>query len=472
MPRKSATQWEFGELFAPTDLRQVMTVSELTTRVRSTLEKQIGSPWVRGEVTNLRQQSSGHLYFTLKDAGSQLNCVFFRGGPAAMRRLVENGRQLLLHGDLTVYEPRGQYQLIVREAELEGAGALQVAFEKLKAKLDAEGLFDPARKRVVPAFPRRIGIVTSPTGAALRDVLHVIQRRYAGLEIVLVPVRVQGDGAGAEIAGAIERLNRWSSEGPDRELDLILVTRGGGSMEDLWAFNEECVARAIAASTLPVVSAVGHEIDFTISDFVADLRAATPSAAAEILTQSASQAREVVAGQVARMRRCVGEALDRRGERFEHLLGWLRRAHPRRRLEQQLQYLDDLRDRLRERAVGEVWERGRDARQWIERLVRVRPSRWIGQRREQLTTLMEALPPLVRRQLRDKTARLQRAESALRLLSPEQTLARGYSITTDARTGRIVRKVEDAAPGQRLRTRVSDGEFESDVLGAQPGRDQ
>ena len=261
-----------------------------------------------GEVTNLRAQSSGHMYFTLKDAGAQLSCVLFSREEVLHRSVLADGQKVLLQGDVTVYEARGQYQLIVRAVELQGVGALQIAFEKLKQKLAAEGLFAPERKRPLPKYPQRIGLVTSPTGAAIRDVLHVVQRRNPGLEIILAPCRVQGEGAAEEIAAAIRLLNEFNvglrASGLKRRiqgwkpvptLDLILVTRGGGSLEDLWAFNEEVVARAIFESAIPVVSAVGHEIDFTISDFVADVRAATPSAAAEIITEGVFASRQFVA---------------------------------------------------------------------------------------------------------------------------------------------------------------------------------
>ncbi|MCL4785482.1 MAG: exodeoxyribonuclease VII large subunit, partial [Verrucomicrobia bacterium] len=258
MPRESKSQWDFGELFPPEQTRRVWSVSELTEQVRRVLERQVGQVWVTGEVTNLRAQSSGHIYFTLKDAGAQVSCVLFRGAPVSHRELLADGQKVLLQGEITVYEARGQYQLIVRAVELQGVGALQVAFEKLKQKLAAEGLCATERKRPLPEFPRRIGLVTSPTGAAIRDVLHVVRRRNPGLEILLAPCRVQGEGAAAEVAEAIRLLNTWAASPTSRGgLDVILVTRGGGSLEDLWAFNEEVVARAIFESVVPGGSAVG-----------------------------------------------------------------------------------------------------------------------------------------------------------------------------------------------------------------------
>ena len=307
MPKPFKSQWEFGELFPPEQLRKVLSVTELTWQIKRLLEEKVGEVWVTGEVTNLRSQSSGHIYFTLKDADAQLSCVLFRGEPQVDRSLLQDGRKVTLRGEVTVYEPRGQYQLRVTKVELQGIGALQVAFEKLKQKLKAEGLFATERKRPLPRYPQRIGLVTSPTGAAIRDVLHVVERRNPSLEIILAPCRVQGEGAAMEIAQAIRLLNEFDAAQSaigDRRLaiDLILVTRGGGSLEDLWAFNEEVVARAIFESALPVVSAVGHEIDFTISDFVADLRAATPSAAAEIITEGVFASCQFVSEAAARIR--------------------------------------------------------------------------------------------------------------------------------------------------------------------------
>ncbi|MDW8309817.1 MAG: exodeoxyribonuclease VII large subunit, partial [Verrucomicrobiales bacterium] len=265
MGRQVKSQWDFGELFPPETARRVLTVSELTAQIRRLLEQHVGQVWVSGEVSNLRAQASGHVYFTLKDAGAQLNCVLFRNEPVAHRELLADGQKLLVQGDLTVYEARGQYQLVVRALELQGVGTLQLDFERLKQKLAAEGLFAPERKRPLPKIPRRIGLVTSPTGAAIRDVLHVIRRRNPALEIIFVPCRVQGEGAAGEIAAAIRLLNEWAGSGPPeaRALDVILLTRGGGSLEDLWAFNEEIVVRAIRACPIPIVTGIGHESDFT-----------------------------------------------------------------------------------------------------------------------------------------------------------------------------------------------------------------
>jgi exodeoxyribonuclease VII large subunit len=460
MSKQPKSQWDFGELFPTEQTRKILSVSELTAQVKRLLEKQIGQVWVTGEVTNLRAQSSGHMYFTLKDAAAQLSCVLFRGESIAHRELLQDGQKVLLQGDVTVYEARGQYQLIVRAVELQGVGALQIAFEKLKQKLAGEGLFAPERKRPLPKYPQRIGLVTSPTGAAIRDVLHVVQRRNPGLEIILAPCRVQGEGAAEEIAAAIKLLNEFSEGGvprrpdletqrelgsrgarPSERLDLILITRGGGSLEDLWAFNEEVVARAIFESVIPVVSAVGHEIDFTISDFVADVRAATPSAAAEIITEGVFASRQLVADLTQRMAR----------------------AHPRRRLNELLQRLDDLQAGLLRCTRQGTKERQVAWQNLATRLLRVRPAQLLKQRRESLVVNQRRLRELAHVCLRDWKNRFDATEARLRLLGPEQVLARGYSITMDAASGKVIRRARDVSSGQHLRTRVKEGEISSRV---------
>ena len=452
MSKPAKSQWDFGELFSPEETRKVLSVGELTQTVRALLEKKIGSVWVSGEITNLRAQgSSGHIYFTLKDAAAQLSCVLFSREKVSQRDLLADGQKVLLQGEVTVYEARGQYQMIVRAVELQGVGALQVAFEKLKQKLAVEGLFAAERKRPLPRFAQRIGLVTSPTGAAIRDVLHVIQRRNPGLEIILAPCRVQGEGAAREIAAAIRLLNEFNScssgrqfapsEGQRRltsaatEIDLILITRGGGSLEDLWAFNEESVARAIFESQLPVVSAVGHEIDFTIADFVADFRAATPSAAAEIITEGFFASREFVANAPALLQRAARRKVDREIENFDSLAGRLARLHPRRKLDDSLQRLDDLQTSLLRGLKTAARSRGLVLENLAGRFLRAKPSLAVKARREAL------------RQLRKR----------LNSLGPEQVLARGYSITTDATTGKVLRDAAKVKAGQKLNTRLAKG---------------
>ncbi len=471
MAKNVKSQWDFGELFPAEAIRRVLTVSELTATVRRILEKEIGLIWVTGEISNCRAQSSGHVYFTLKDADAQLNCVVFRGEAAAQRELLQDGQKVILQGELTVYEPRGQYQLRVLSVELRGVGALQLAFEKLKQKLQAERLFAPERKRPLPRYPQRLGLVTSPTGAAIRDVLHVIERRQPGLEIVLAPCRVQGQGAAEEIAAAIRLLNDWSAAAApappgglaasQRKLDLILVTRGGGSLEDLWAFNEEPVARAIFESTTPVISAVGHEIDFTISDFVADARGATPSAAAEIITEGAFSSRAFVADSAQYLGKLLRQRLGQEEDAARQLAQRLARVHPRRLLNEQLQVLDDLQTSL-VRCVRSGLRQQRTAwRTLQERLFRLRPSLLVLPRRQSLRDLARRLRERTRLQCKEARNVLVGFESRLRLLSPENALGRGYSITMDARSGKIIRAARAVRAGQRLRTKLESGEITS-----------
>lgn len=464
MPRKSSNQWEFGELFSPQDTRRVVTVAQLTGNIRKLLENQIGTLWVSGEVTNLRVQASGHAYFSLKDPEAQLSCVLFRGVSFAGRSLLDNGAKVVAHGDLTVYEPRGQYQLVVRELEFQGAGALQLAFEKLKRELDAKGYFANERKRTLPRFLTRIGIATSASGAALRDVIHVVQRRHPGLQILLAPCRVQGDGAASEIADAIELLNQWSAhQKPGDGLDAILVTRGGGSLEDLWAFNELAVAEAIFRSAVPVVSAVGHEIDFTISDFVADARAATPSAAAEILTEGVYSARLTASDLFREMstivRRSINDAVDELDVTDQRL----RRCEPTRMLHDRMQQVDELSIRIGRIALAGLRTAEVDRVNLHQRLLRVRPSEQLAERNGQISNLVESLQQLAGFQFKEMLHRTNRVCDRLRLLSPEQTLARGYSITVDA-AGRLLRSIDALKIGDQIETRLARGAVVSEVI--------
>ena len=385
-----------------------------------------------------------------------------------------------------MYEPRGQYQLRVLSVELQGIGALQAAFEALKQKLNAAGLFAPERKRPIPRYPQRIGIVTSPTGAAIRDILHVIQRRHPGLEMILAPCSVQGQGAAHEIASGIRLLNEWActpsqeekkwleqeivealgirtDRGRRPKLDLILLTRGGGSLEDLWAFNEEIVARSIFESALPVVSAVGHEIDFTISDFVADLRAATPSAAAELITEGPFASRQFVSEAPERLIVLLCQHLEAEKENLEQFKQRLSRVHPRRRFNEHLQRLDDLRMSL----LRGMKFRSRDRRgTWHalqQRLMRLRPSQILGQRREVVAQLQKRLPERTLFSLKRLQERCSNAQARLRLLSPNNILERGYSITSDASTGKVIRSAVEVGFGQKLRTLLGKGAIHSVV---------
>ena len=453
-------QWDFGELFPKEETRRVFSVSELTKKVKRQLEEGLGQVWVEGEITNLRRQSSGHIYFSIKDDSTQLNCVLFRSTRVPQKETIEDGQKVILQGGLTVYEARGQYQLIVKTVELQGVGALQVEFERLKASLNEEGLFDAARKRKLPSISERIGIVTSLSGAALRDILHVVQRRQPSLEIVLVDSRVQGEGAEAEIIKGIEWLNRWARSEP---LDLILITRGGGSIEDLWTFNEESLARSIFSSVVPVVSAVGHEIDYTISDFVADFRAATPSAAAEIITSGGVMIQEKLVSITERLKRVAIRRCRYISKEVEANVERMARCHPRRQLQQRMQRVDELYDDLIR--GGREFFKQQDVRlsNLTDRLVRVRPSKILKDRRKELEQQKRQICDITKGRMGQLRRDIEALNDRLRLLDPKNIVSRGYSITTDAKTGRILRSVKKTHSGQIIITQMSDGDIESTI---------
>src|SRR6266508_4486708 len=416
---------------------KVFTVSELTRSIRGTLETKFGAVWVQGEISNYKLHPSGHQYFTLKDQRAQISCVIWHDTMLPPRQPLVDGTRVQVYGIVSVYETRGQYQLSVQILQPRGVGLLQAKFEALKRKLQAEGLFAPERKRSLPKFPRRIGIVTSPSGAAIRDVLNVLQRRAPWLQILINPVRVQGAGAAQEIAVAIRELSLPNDA--FAPLDLIVVTRGGGSIEDLWEFNEEIVARAIFHSTLPVVSAVGHEIDFTICDFVADLRAPTPSAAAELIVPDIIDLQRRLDG-------CT-RALSRQ------LLSRVRDAQQR---------LDHARETLQRCLAHKVDSYKRNLAHITRALQARNPARELMMRRNRFADLHRRLVGCPARLLENARHRFERIEGILRVLGPDATLRRGYSITMNER-GKIIRTVAAVRPKMKIRTRVSDGEFSSEI---------
>lgn len=442
----------------------VFSVSELTRSVREVLEATVGVVWVEGEVSNLRKQASGHQYFTLKDAGSQLPCVLF-ARPGMWRKSVPlaDGMQVQVRGAMTVYEARGQYQMNVQLVQAGGAGLLQAKFEALKRKLDAEGLFDPARKRALPKWPATIAIVTSPTGAALRDMLNILARRAPWLRVIVSPVRVQGGGAAAEIAAAVAELNRAEALGlPVAE--VIVVARGGGSAEDLWEFNDEALARVIAASMIPVVSAVGHEIDFTIADFAADLRAPTPSAAAELVAPETGELLRRIAQLGAQMRRCASVGVERQKSRVAVLARGPLFGEPRQRLDEAAQRLDAATEALAWTARQRLSLSRQRAADRLATLRLHRPDQLIAFRRQALAAMRRQLAECTRQRVLDRRSRLERAAGMLRLLAPETVLQRGFSITTLA-DGTVIESAASLQPGQRICTRLKDGSVESTVNG-------
>ena len=414
---------------------KVLTVSELTRSIRGTLETKFGAVWVQGEVSNYKAHPNGHQYFTLKDARAQIACVIWRDTMAPLRQPLVDGARIQVLGTVSVFEARGQYQISVQIVQPRGLGMLQMKFEALKRKLEAEGLFDPARKRALPKFPKRIGIVTSPSGAAIRDMLNVLRRRAPTLSILINPVRVQGSGAAQEIAVAIRELATPNEN--FAPVDLIVITRGGGSMEDLWEFNEEIVARTIASVEVPVVSAVGHEIDFTICDFVADLRASTPSAAAELIVPD-----------IVDLRRQLDASARGLGR---ELLNRLRDAQQR---------LDHARETLRRCILYKIDNYRRGLSHSLATLQARSPLRELMLRRNRFGDLERRFVDLPARALENARHRFQRIEGILRVLGPEATLRRGYSITRNER-GELIRSVAVVRPKMKLLTRVSDGEFES-----------
>ena len=444
--------------------RAVLTVSELSARLRGVLEERFPAVWVEGEISNFRAFTSGHAYFTLKDEGAQVRCVLFRNRLRRIRFEPGDGQHVLAFGGLEVYAQRGEYQLVVELLEPRGLGALQLAFAQLKERLATEGLFEAARKRPIPRFPRKIGIVTSPTGAAIRDMLRVIGRRFGEIHIVLAPSRVQGEGAAQEIAQGVRELNALGG------VDVIIVGRGGGSLEDLWAFNDERLARTIAASKVPVVSAVGHEVDFTIADFVADLRAPTPSAAAELVVREKQIVADAVADLARRLHRAAERVVGLRRDRLEALRRRRVLADPARPLRDLDRRVDDALVRLT-RAAGAVVRRAAHRVELATRGLRTAsPVARAAADRRRLGDLHGRLDRAAARALDRSRHRLGAATGRLDSLSPLAVLSRGYSLTRTP-DGRIVRRAGDVRAGDDVRVLLHEGGLECRVT-ATTGEDE
>jgi len=436
--------------------RKIWSVSELTTRIRELLEKQFRDIWVEGEISNCREAQSGHLYFTLKDARSQVRCVCFKNQHRMLKFRPEDGLHVTVRGSVGVYEPRGEYQIYVEHIEPVGLGALQLAFEQLKKRLESEGLFDPARKKPLPMLPRRIGLITSPRGAAVRDVLRVLRRRFPNVHVLLFPVRVQGEGAAEEIVTAVKFFNR------KQLADVLILARGGGSLEDLWAFNEEIVARAIAASSIPVVSGVGHETDFTIADFVADVRASTPSAAAEIVVRTRQE-----------FDRHLKQVLEQMTQRVRYLLLEYRHrlqelgAHPgflrlRDLVRDYRQLTDELTNRLGLALQSQLERARRRFTVAQTRIVSFDLRGRIAAFRMRLEQRAGDLWVRAERMLVAKRQRLERLMVQLNERSPLRVLERGYAIVYDA-AGNVVRAAAQVATGDEIRVQVARGRIRAEV---------
>jgi exodeoxyribonuclease VII large subunit len=438
--------------------RDIYTVARLNAEARMLLESGLPPLWVEGEVSNFSTPSSGHWYFTLKDRDAQIRCAMFRSANNRVRFRPRDGQHVLVRGRVSLYEPRGDYQLIAELMEDAGEGALKREFEKLKEKLAAEGLFDAALKRPLPSMPRRIAVVTSPTGAAVRDVLHILARRFPPAAVLVVPTPVQGAAATPSIVAALQ------TAASIQDVDVIVLARGGGSIEDLWCFNDERVARAIRASRVPVVSGVGHEIDFTIADFAADVRAPTPSGAAELVVPDRRALLSTLSAAFARIRHAMLQTLGRAEERCAALAHRLDRAHPGNRLRQQAQRLDELEMRLK-RAAGLKLARSEERFEALrQRLARLHPDNRLEQQARQLAELERRLKRATELMLARVEQRLKLAQRGLDAISPLATLERGYAIVTGP-DGRALQDAADVKPGDAIEARLRRGVLRATVTG-------
>ena len=430
--------------------RRIWTVRELVTAVRTHIEREYSDAWVEGEISNFRAHDSGHLYFTLKDQNSQIRIVMFRSSARLLRFRPEDGMQVVVRGRVTIYEDRGELQISAEYLEPKGAGALQIAFEQLKAKLEAEGLFDTARKKPIPTLPRRIGIVTSPQAAALRDILNILHRRHHTANILIFPAQVQGEAAPLEVSAGVRYFNKA------RTVDVIIVARGGGSAEDLAAFNHEALARAIAESHIPIISAVGHETDFTILDFVADLRAPTPSAAAELVIRSREEIEEQAEGLHQRLARAMRYRLLMGRQALTELAQHGTFARMMEAIHQRQQKLDDLLYRL-ERAERQKLEQHR--RRWEMAAAAVRHydvRRRLAGIRQELAARVAALAAAMKTRLLERKSRLDQLAGQIEALSPVAILERGYALVFDS-SGKLLKDAVRVKAGDEISARLAHG---------------
>lgn len=439
--------------------RDIYSISRLNSELRQVLEGSFPLLWVEGEISNLSTPRSGHLYFSLKDSHAQIRCAMFRNRRNLLRFQPGNGDQVLVRARIALYEPRGDCQLIIEHMEPAGVGSLRQAFEQLKARLQAEGLFDSEHKRPLPLYPKRIGVISSPSGAAVRDILHVLQRRYPVTEVIIYPAAVQGSAAAEELRQALElALSR-------KETDVLIIGRGGGSEEDLAVFNDEQLARAIAGSDIPVISAVGHETDFTIADFVADRRAPTPSAAAELATPDGEALARHCQQLESRLRQqCLRRLGDAR-DALQQLRERLRRASPQIRLYQQQQRLDELQLRLSRSMQQALQQRRRELRHWLDRLQGQHPQRGLSTLRARIVQLDRHLRTAIDRSIKYRGERLQSLMREMHAVSPLATLERGYSIVFRADNGELVRDPGQVVAGDELHIRLAAGEIRAVTIG-------
>ena len=438
------------------ETRKVYSVSTLNREARQLVEDHFGTVWVEGEISNLARPSSGHLYWSMKDENSQLRCAMFRQKNRVLKFSPKNGQQILARGRLGIYEARGEFQLVVDYLEEAGEGLLRRRFEELKNKLALEGLFDVERKRALPRLPRKIGVITSPSGAAVRDVLSVLARRFPAIPVLVYPTAVQGDGASDEIASALGLANQR------RECDLLILTRGGGSLEDLWSFNEEVVARAIAAINIPVIVGVGHEIDFTIADFVADVRAPTPSGAAELAVPDKSQWFDTLINISNRLSRTINQNLSNTRRLLDSIEHRMSRSHPGVQLGQSSQRLDEMETRLRLSLERSLTKSGSLLAQLNANLLGATPRHLITSLRERLKFNEKNLASEIQKVLQLRNNHLMLTKRALLSVSPLATLERGYAIVTDS-DGNLIKDATTALPGASIDLQLASGELSAIV---------
>ena len=444
-----------SDLFEKTPAEKAITVSDLNRRAKVLLEQGLARLWVEGEISNIARPASGHIYFSLKDAGAQVRAAFFRQRQRGPTIRFKDGDHVLVFGKVSLYEARGDYQLIVEQIEPAGEGALKREFDRLKRKLAAEGLFDEDRKQALPPLPYRIGVVTSPSGAAIRDILTVLKRRFPAIPVMIYPAAVQGDAAPGELIAAIEAANERA------DCDVLIVGRGGGSLEDLWAFNDEKLARCIAASDIPIVSAVGHEVDFTIADFVADVRAPTPSGAAELVVPDAAEWLREFQVYESRIRRLGQRAVEDLAQRLDWLTRHLLQQSPQKTVARQAQTLSELRARLTGALRSTLADTRSRAQQLDSRLYRQSPALRIEKMTSRVQHASDGLRSRMQRLLEQRRHRLGLGARALDAVSPLATLERGYAIVSDAATGKVL--TDASAAGERIEARLATGRLRATV---------
>jgi exodeoxyribonuclease VII, large subunit len=441
------------------DQPRIYSIKDINRYIRMKLESDalLGDVWLRGEISNFTHHSSGHMYFTLKDKDSRLKCIMFASHNQRLPFIPREGAKVMARGNVSVYERDGNYQFYVTAMQPDGIGSLYLAFEQLKSKLETEGLFAESRKRPIPRFPRAIGVITSPTGAAVRDIITTLQRRYPSIPIFVSPVLVQGTQAAPSIVKAIESMNRFG------EVDVLIVGRGGGSLEELWAFNEEPVARSIATSQIPVISAVGHETDFTIADFVADLRAATPTAAAELAVPHVAELEQQLARNRQRLEQSLRMMVQGRKEQLQRVRRSPFFVHPRKYLLDQAQRLDRLQERLQHRTLR-LTERGKAK---LERLHSQLTGHHPGEQAifaaKRLQGDVKRLEQAMASSLKERRLQLHSAIRQLDALSPLKVMARGYSLVYDEQEKRLIKSIADVQPGDLVRVKVADGQLDCHV---------